>query len=495
MFPMVCPPKQSPHSSPVSPMSLWLDRSYPADMKALLAYSRSILLQCYNPAMHARFSRKYLLAVPTLCILAVLVYNVPFVHSRLAWRIDNLRIRIQYAINPPEQVVFLPQEQAALENQVNEIVNATLTAIAPTTTPTLFIPTPTQPGPTETPLPTATPTLSPTPLPTSIRLTGVHYEDQHNRYNYCGPANLSMALTFWGWDGNRDTVGEYVKTNVDDKNVMPYELQDFVLSQTTYGALIRFGGDISLLKKLVAAGFPVITEKGYYTYDMTGRYGWLGHYQFVTGYDESKGVLVVQDTYIDKGENHEFSFADFNSGWRSFDFLFMVVYPLDRESQLLALLGNYTDLDWSSRRALEIATDETTTLSGVDQYFSAFNVGTSHVNLKEYVDAAYAYDYAFQLYAGLPNDDLRPFRMLWYQTGPYFAYYYSGRYQDVIDLANATFNTIGDDVLEESWYWRGMGKLALGDTTGAINDFRESVRLHPGFAAGVYQLSQLGVSP
>lgn len=446
--------------------------------------------------MHRRSSKKYLLIIPVFIILAVVVYNIPFVHSRLAWRIDNLRIRIQYAINPPEQVVFQPQEQDVLENQVNAIVDATLTAQAPTITPTPFIPTATLPGPTETPLPSATPTLTQTPLPSSFRLAGVHYEDQHNRYNFCGPANLSMSLTFWGWKGNRDTVGEYVKTNVDDKNVMPYELQDFVLTQTTgYGALIRYGGDISLLKKLVAAGFPVVAEKGYYTYDMTGRFGWLGHYQFVTGYDEAKGVLVVQDTYIAKGENHEFPYADFIDGWRAFDYLFMVVYPLDKEPQLLSLLGDYADVDWSSRRALEIATAETSGLIGVDQYFAAFNVGTSHVNLKEYVDAAYAFDYAFQLYAALPDDDQRPFRMLWYQTGPYFAYYYSGRYQDVIDLANATFNTIGDDVLEESWYWRGMGKLALSDTSGAISDFRESVRLHPGFAAGTYQLSLLDVTP
>lgn len=445
--------------------------------------------------MRHRYSRKYLLAVPVLIILAVLVYNIPFVHSRLAWRIDNLRIRIQYALNPPEQVVFKPQEQAVLENQVEAIVDATLTALAPTVTPSPVIPTSTVPGPSATPLPSATPTLTPTALPPSISLAGVHYEDQHNRYNFCGPANLSMSLTFWGWDGNRDTVGEYVKTNVDDKNVMPYELQDFVLSKTNYGAVIRYGGDISLLKKLVGSGFPVVTEKGYFTYDLTGRFGWLGHYQFVTGYDDTKGVLVVQDTYIPKGENHEFPYAEFIDGWRSFDYLFMVVYPIDRELQLLTTLGDYADVDWSSRRALEIATDELSTLNGANQYFAAFNVGTSHVNLKEYVDAAYAYDYAFQLYAALPDNDQRPFRMLWYQTGPYFAYYYSARYQDVIDLANATFNTIGDDVLEESWYWRGMGKLALGDSTGAISDFRESVRLHPGFAAGVYQLSLLGESP
>ena len=446
--------------------------------------------------MRSRFSPRYLIAIPFLCVLAVLVYNVPFVHSRLAWRIDNLRVRIQYALNPPEQAVFQPQEQAALENQVNVIVNATLTALVPTLTSTPLIPTPTQVGPTDTPLPTATPTLSPTPLPASVKLAGVKYEDQHNRYNFCGPANLSMSLTFWGWVGNRDTVGDYVKTNKDDKNVMPYELQDFALTQTTgFGALIRYGGDINLLKKLVAAGFPVVTEKGYYTYDLTGRYGWLGHYQFVTGYDETKGVLVVQDTYIPKGENHEFPYAEFINGWRSFDYLFIVVYPIARETELLTLLGDYADTDWSSRHALEVATYEISTLTGADQFFAAFNAGTSHVYLKEYVDAAYAYDYAFQLYAALPDDDMRPFRTMWYQTGPYFAYYYSGRYQDVIDLANVTFNTIGDDVLEESWYWRGMGELALGATDAAIADFRESVRLHPGFVAGLYQLSQLGVTP
>jgi tetratricopeptide (TPR) repeat protein len=445
--------------------------------------------------MQPRFSRKYLLAIPILVVLAVLAYNIPFVHSHVAWRLDNLRVRIQYALNPPEQVVFQPQEQALLENQVNAIVNATLTALAPTSTPTVVTPTPTQSGPTQTPPPTPTPTLTPTPLPAMVSLPGVKYEDQHNRYNYCGPANMSMALTFWGWTGNRDTVGEYVKTNQDDKNVMPYELQNFVQDQTDYYALIRYGGDISLIKKLVAAGFPVVTEKGYYTYDMTGHYGWLGHYQFVTGYDDAKQVLIVQDTYIDKGQNHEFTYDDFTKGWRSFDYLFMLVYPLDKQPQLFALLGAYADTGWSSRHALEVAAGEASTLTGVDQYFAAFNVGTSHVNLKEYVDAAYAYDYAFQLYAALPDDDLRPYRMLWYQTGPYFAYFYSGRYQDTIDLANATFQTVSKPVLEETWYWRGMAKLALGDTQGAIDDFREAVRLHPNFDPAVYQLSQLGVSP
>ena len=445
--------------------------------------------------MSRKFRPVYLLAIPLLCLAVVVVFNIPFVHDRLAWRIENARVRLQYAINPPEEAIFIPQEQV----DVAAMVNATLTALAPTLYPTPTEtpnPLPTNPGPTDTPFPSPTPTFTATPLPLSVRLAGVRYEDQHNRFNYCGPANLSMALTYWGWSGDRDVVAAYVKSNDADKNVMPYELQDFVLTQTAgFGALIRYGGGISLLQRLIANGFPVLAEKGYYTYDLTGRYGWLGHYQFITGYDVERGVLVVQDTYIQDGENHEFSYGEFISGWRSFNYLFMVVYPVEREAEVLALLGEWADVNWAARHALEIARNEVATLTGNDQYFAAFNMGTSHVALYEYADAANAYDYAFQLNAALPDDDLRPYRMMWYQTGPYRAYYYTGRFQDVINLANVTFDTIGDDVLEESFYWRGMARLALGDTEGAIEDFRRAVELHPDFQPALEQLELLGVQP
>jgi Peptidase_C39 like family len=429
--------------------------------------------------------------MPLAVLLAVLIYNIPPVHARLAWRVDDLRTRIQYAINPPEKVVFIPEEQIA------PIVEATLKALTPSVTlEPMFTPTPINAGPTATPLPSATPTNIPTPLPGMVRLEGVQYEDQHNRWNYCGPANMSMALTFWGWDGDRDVVGNYVKTNDDDKNVMPYELADFVESQVEdLGAFVRAGGDIDLLKRMVAAGFPVVAEKGYYTRDYSGKMGWLGHYQFVTGYDDSKGVLIVQDTYIPEGENHEFPYEDFIAGWRSFNYVFIVVYPLDRQAEVMALMGEWADVDWANRHALEVARQEVQTLTGIDQYFAAFNVGTGHVNLFEYVDAAYAYDYTFELYRNLPDDGMRPYRMLWYQTGPYFAYFYSQRYQDVINLADATFGTISEPVLEESLYWRGKAKLALGDQAGAISDFRASLVLHPGFAPSLSELQSLGEQP
>lgn len=85
--------------------------------------------------------------------------------------------------------------------------------------------------------------------------------------------------------------------------------------------------------------------------------------------------------------------------------------------------------------------------------------------------------------------------MLWYQTGPYFAYYYTGRYQDVIDLADGVLSITNEPVLEESYYWRGMAKLALGDQEAAIADFRKSAEVHPDFLPAVQQLQALGETP
>jgi tetratricopeptide (TPR) repeat protein len=85
--------------------------------------------------------------------------------------------------------------------------------------------------------------------------------------------------------------------------------------------------------------------------------------------------------------------------------------------------------------------------------------------------------------------------MVWYQTGPYWAYYYTGRYQDVIDLATKTLDAMSEPVLEESYYWRALARGALGDTKGAIKDLRSSLQYHAGFEPALTQLQELGQKP
>ena len=423
--------------------------------------------------MFKNFRRIYIL--PIALLLAIGGYYLPPVHSRLSWRLDNLRTRVVYFFKPPDQAVFRPEQQADFES----ILATTRAQYAQTLTPEAM----TTPAGTSTPKagPTPVPTITPTPLPATVILDGVKYEDQHNRWNYCGPANFSMALTYWGWKGNRDVIGKAIKPSDKDKNVMPYELVDYATDNVPgISAQMRYGGDIDTLKRLISAGFPVVTEKGYYERDYTGKLGWMGHYQFITGYDDAKGVVIAQDTYLD-GPNFPISYADFTEGWRSFNFVFVVVYPAERENEVLTLLGSLANADDAARLSLERAQVEGQSLKGIDQFFAWFNVGSSQVALRQYGDASYAYDYAFQLYDGLTGDNsVRPYRMMWYQTGPYFAYYYSNRFSDVINLANTTLNdTISEPVLEESLIWRGRAYYMAGQTDKAIADYRAALKVHP----------------
>ena len=462
--------------------------SIPLEKPFLSVWRRRKAILLYNPVMHNRFNRIW--AIPVSILLLIGVYFLPPVHSRLAWRLDNLSAQIKYFFNPPDEAVFQPSgvSQLTIETVIGTVraeYQLTLTppAVTGTATP--------KPGP------TARPTITSTPLPASVILAGVKYEDQHNRWNYCGPANFSMALRFWGWDGNRDVIGKVIKPSDKDRNVMPYELTDYVADHVEgISTVQRYGGDVDMLKRFLAAGLPVVVEKGYYERDYTGKVGWMGHYLFVTGYDDAKGEMLVQDTYND-GPNFHVKYKEFEDGWRAFNYVFVVAFPSERESEVMTLLGTLANEEQANRHALTVAQRESQSLTGIDRYFAWFNAGTSHIALLEYVDAATAYDYAFNLYANLEETDTtRPYRMMWYQTGPYWAYYYSTRYADVINLATTTLeDTIAKPELEESLLWRGRAFYMAGKTQLAIDDYRAALVIHPKWEPAIQALQDLGVQP
>lgn len=427
-----------------------------------------------------------LLVFIPLVLLCAIAYLIPAVRSRVDWRVELVRSQVRYALFPPEEAVFTPQDQVAA------IVQATMQALTamPTNTATV---TPTwTPGPTQPPTVTPTPTLSPTPLPNAVKLTGIKYVDQHGKYNYCAPANLAMALNYWGWTGTRDELGEIVKPFERDLNVMPYELVDYVNENTTYRAIWRAGGNFALLKKMVAAGFPVLVERGAFMKDLSGKVSWMGHYQLITGYDDALGRMIAQDSFY--RADFPVSYEEMQTGWRAFNYVFVLVYSPEREADVSALLGDYWDAEKATRIAFKTAEQEMQSLTGVERYFATFNRGTSLVNLQDYSGAAATYDQAFGLYEDVPTNQ-RPWRILWYQTGPYFAYYYAGRYQDLIDLASLTLKNANSPYLEETYYWRGLGYLMVGQQADAIADFRTALEYHPGFSPAVAQLQALGQTP
>jgi tetratricopeptide (TPR) repeat protein len=158
----------------------------------------------------------------------------------------------------------------------------------------------------------------------------------------------------------------------------------------------------------------------------------------------------------------------------------------------MRVLGPWADQQWASQQALELAEKDILTFKDNNLFFAWFNKGTSHVALRQYVDAATAYDQAFSLYAKWNTETRdRPYRIMWYQTGPYKAYYYTNRFADMINLADTTLNdTIAEPVLEESLYWRGQAYYMAGKTDLAVKDYRAALKVHPNWKPEIQALLQ-----
>jgi len=313
-------------------------------------------------------------------------------------------------------------------------------------------------------LPSATPDLGPTftplvqptaiPAPPSARLSNIRYEEQG--WNNCGPTTMTMALSYYGYSENQYAAARWMKPHTEDKNVSPWQMVRFVHENTGLKALYRYGGTIDLLKRLIAAGFPVVIEKGF----QPAGEDWMGHYLLLMGYDDAQQRFLAYDSYLGHGNGnglpHPYSVLDEN--WRHFNRVFIVVYEPSREMALREVLGDYADPVYGYQAALEAARAEAT--RNPNDKWAWFNMGTSYTLLNDYQSAEVAYDQAFQLQL--------PWRMLWYQFGPYEAYFNVGRYDDVLTLAEANRNIT--PYVEETYYWKGVVYAAQGNTQSALQE-------------------------
>lgn len=309
---------------------------------------------------------------------------------------------------------------------------------------------------------TLAPVYAQDPLPSSAQLNGLRHEYQ--TWNNCGGANLTMAMSYFGWTYDQETARAWLKPNLEDKNVSPGEMAAFVNlpeNLPDVRAIWRYGGSVDLLKGFVAAGFPVIIESGFDVDNL----GWMGHYETVVAYDDTSQTIWVYDSYLGPSQAHSYTELDY--WWRHFNRTYIVLFPLDRESELRAVMGSQVDPMVAAQSAVDVARQEAT--ANPNDGWAWFNMGTSFVKLGNYFDAATAFDEAFR-------HEL-PYRLLWYMFGPFEAYYHVGRYDDVMNL---TFNTEETTVyVEEIYYWRGMVYAARGQNDLAINEFNRALSFNP----------------
>jgi tetratricopeptide (TPR) repeat protein len=390
----------------------------------------------------------FLISLAGIFLLGILLFQIPSIRSRVIWRYEVWTTRLKNTLDP----VVIP-------TPIPSTPFATFTPLPPP--PTLVA---TQP---------ATPTLI--PLPHQVHLTSPAYEKQD--INNCGPAILSMTLRMYGWEGTQFDIANIVKPIKQDRNVNPEELRYFILNEAGWlKAEYRVAGTLDLLKRLLAAGYPVIVEVAG-KIDQQDANGpnddlWDAHYLLVNGYDEAEKIFIVQDSQHgpEKDADKKIPYEMLEKDWKPFNYLYMVVFPQD-DAEIQSIIGMDWDADLNRQNAMDLSNAQIA--ENPEDAFAWFNLGASLTYFERYQEAAQAFDQAFKL--RLPQ------RMTRYQFWPFSAYFNADRIDYLLEITEKTYKLINGYYAEEALLWHGYGLLRKGDINGALADWNKALKVHPNY--------------
>ncbi len=392
-----------------------------------------------------------LLQTSALVVLVVSLLVAGCVVSAAPSRVDTVNATREARL----QLALTPTVPGAVDSATTPARVLVPTPVAPISAPAVAPP---------------TPVPSHQPAAQRVELTGFNHQWQ--TWNNCGPATLSMNLSYYGSPLTQADIGAVLRRHEDDKNVSPEELVDFARGQGFYGQL-RVNGNASLMKLLLSNGVPVIIETWLEEEPNDG----MGHYRMLTGYDEAEQYWIGYDSYVDTGLFSSFrtyrgirmAYGETEELWSVFNHTYLLVYTEAQRPAIESIFGAALDADIMWQEALAAA--HQAVQAQPNNAFAWFNLGTDLTALGDYAGAADAYDRARAF--GLP------WRMLWYQFGPFAAYHAVGRYQDVVALADATL--VNTQSIEELHYWRGMGLAGLGSLDAARQAWQQALRLNPDY--------------
>lgn len=405
----------------------------------------------------------FLAAVAAGLLGAVLLYQIPRVQRVVDWRLDIAYTYLSRLVKPVNPLPPPAVSSHSMEDW------ETPTPLPPTETPV----------PTATPAVSPTPTLTPTPIPDKVVLNPPAYDEAKDKqdWNNCGPATLALYLRYYGWNGDQFDISRIIKPERDDRNVNVEELTYYVRTHSGWlSAEYRVGGDIDTLRRLLAAGFPVMIEE---TFTTDRKYWpeddrWSGHYLLISAYDDQTRQFTAQDSQI--GPDQKIPYDVLDDNWQSFNRVYIVVYPPEQEQAVKQITDDNWDVDQNRQNALEIAQAETE--ADPENAFAWFNLGSNLTYFERYIEAAQAFDQARMI--GLPQ------RMWRYQFSPFMAYFHSMRNDDLMALTKYALEITR--VSEEAMLWRGWGFYRMGDRSAALSQFRAALKVRPDYEDALYAI-------
>ena len=288
-------------------------------------------------------------------------------------------------------------------------------------------------------------------------------------FNNCGPATLSMALSWYGISVSQDELALKMRPyqveggDNDDKTIFTSEFSGWA---ETYGlkSVSRVNGTIDLLKLFTANEIPVVVK----TWLKPGED--IGHFRFFRGFDEAKQVVIVDDSY--HGPNRRVSYYDFLSMWQPFNFGYIVIYKEEQEALVEAIIGLEMDEAVAWDNARQRAEQE----HGLDpqNIYPLFNLSVADQHLGHNEESVKAFE---QVETRLPR------RMLWYQIEPILAYQKLGDDDRVFAITDNILNG-GNRAFSELYQIRGEIYRQKGEEEKAKQEFDLSLFYNKNLAQG-----------
>ncbi len=306
---------------------------------------------------------------------------------------------------------------------------------------------------------------SPTPthiilnqIPSSKILVNSYYAKQ--TFNNCGPASLSMALSYFNIHESQHVLGQMLRPyqhptgDNDDKSVT---FEEMAKKAQGYGLIAyhKPNGDIELLKKFITYDIPILTRTWLHINED------IGHYRVVKGFDEQTQTIIQDDSY--EASNLSFSYEDFNAMWEKFDYEYLVLVPKDKQQIAETIIGENLDERFAWLKAVK--RNEENLRSNPSDIYSRFNLSVAYYYLKEYQKSVDEFEKV---------ENQLPFRTLWYQIEPILSYYELGHYDRVFAITDKTLNN-HNRAFSELYILRGKMYEAQGNNESAKNEYEKAV--------------------
>lgn len=289
-------------------------------------------------------------------------------------------------------------------------------------------------------------------------------------FNNCGPAALSMALSYFGINVSQKQLGQDLRPyqisggDNDDKSVTLEELAE----KSKEYELIPYhrpNGNIELIKLFIIYDIPVIART------LTKPHEDIGHYRIVKGYDDNRGQIIQDDSLQNK--NLWFNYDDFNTLWEKFNFEYLVLVPEDKKEIAEAILGQDLDPENAWKNAVKLS--ESQLQDNPEDIYARFNLSVALYNAGEYQKSTSEFEKV---------ENKLPFRTLWYQIEPIQAYFELGNYDRVFEITDRVLNN-HNRAFSELYFIRGQIYLKQGDKEGAKEEFEKASFYNKNFSSKI----------